>query len=100
MIWRILCTILILSTAAFGTTHTITSLPYTFGPDDMTIGQTDTLVLAGTKLSSATNGILLTSSTAAALHDVVLNLGNDTLIFGTGGGDNNDGSDVSSTVQS
>ena len=29
--------------------------------------------------------------TAAPLHDVVVNLGNDTLIFGTGGGDSNYG---------
>lgn len=91
MIRRILCTLLVLSSAALGATHTITSLPYTFGPEDMTPGQVDTLVIAGTKLTSATNGVMLQSSTAAALHDVVLNLGNDTIVFGTGGGDSNYG---------
>jgi hypothetical protein len=91
MIWRIFCILLVMSSVALGATHTITSLPYTFGPEDMTIGQTDTLVIAGTKLTSATNGIMLSSSTSAALHDVVLNLGTDTVVFGTGGGDSNYG---------
>ena len=87
MIWRILCTLLILNSAALATTHTITSLPYEFTASDMTVGQTDTLVIAGSKLSSTTNGILLSSSSAAALHDVVVNLGADTIVFGTGGGE-------------
>ena len=98
MIWRILCTLLILSSAALARTHTITSLPYEFTPDDMTIGQTDTLILQGTRLTSTTSGIRISSSSATDVRDVVINLGNDTLVFGTSGGNGNAGISISGPI--
>jgi len=54
---------------------TVTSLPYS------AYGDYDTLTISGTRLTSATNGI-----TVSADH-VVINLGSDTLEFGTDNGD-------------
>jgi len=82
---RYLFILLLFCSNVFGTTTTITSLPFTFGPDDRS-SDVDTLVLNGTKLSSATNGIYFYSEYADPLRDVVLNLGTDTLEFGTTGG--------------
>ncbi len=59
--------------------HTIYSLPYTADKDF------DTLILAGTKLTSSGNGIHITG------NNIVLQLGNDTLVFGANGGDTNYG---------
>lgn len=75
--------VLTLPAAVFGTTHTITSLPYTFETADMTGGgETDTLVLSGT-LHSDGDGITLYGS---FLNNVVLDLGGDTVYFGEDGG--------------
>ncbi len=63
--------------------HVITSLPY------QASRSYDTLTIAGTKLIGATDGITITG------HDIVINLGSDTLVFGAGGGDNYSGITVS-----
>ena len=88
---KILFILLFLYSGSWGTTTTITSLPYTFDSNDMSATDTDTLVLQGTKLSSTTGGIRLAALSGNRLHDVVLNLGTDTLEFGTAGGDGNVG---------
>ena len=64
---------------SYGANHTITSLPYTASISN------DTLTVAGTKLTSATNGIIIRA------QGVVLNLGSDTVAFGAGGGNGNVG---------
>jgi len=64
--------------------HVINSLPYTASLNY------DTLTLAGTKLTSQTNGILVQG------HDIVINLGGDTLVFGAGNGNNNYGFNIGS----
>jgi hypothetical protein len=71
--------------------HVISSLPYTFSANDMTSGQTDTLVLGSRNLHSNTGGIVLQAVYGNPLHDVVVNLGNDTISFGEGGGNSNVG---------
>jgi hypothetical protein len=53
---------------------TISALPYTASANN------DTLQLAGTKLTSTGNGLLISGD------NTVLNLGNDTLVFGSAGG--------------
>ncbi len=58
-------------------TTIITSLPYT--ANQMGRNYSETLLVAGTNLASATNGVNITG------HDIVLNLGKDTLTFGTDG---------------
>ncbi|MDX9857796.1 MAG: fibronectin type III domain-containing protein [candidate division Zixibacteria bacterium] len=63
----------------------ITSLPFTYSASDQTPGVVDTLYIQGTKLTSTGNGISLMSSTSTALNNVVLNLGTDTVVFGTAG---------------
>ena len=93
------CLILILLFAAtsWGTTHVISSLPYTFSATQMT-SEADTLVLGSSKLSSATNGIYLTAAWQNELTDVVLDLRGDTVEFGTAGGDNNYGIRIMGTA--
>ncbi len=71
--------LVLLGGLSYGANHTITSLPYTASINN------DTLTLAGTKLTSATDGLIIHA------HDVVVNLGNDTLAFGAAGGDGNRG---------
>lgn len=71
--------LLLLGGLSYGANHTITSLPYTASIAN------DTLTIAGTKLTSATNGIIIKA------RGVVLNLGSDTVAFGAGGGNGNIG---------
>ena len=68
-----------LAGTALASQHQVTSLPYTASLNN------DTLVLAGTRLSGTGNGLYITG------HDIVVDLGTDTLEFGTGGGNNNYG---------
>jgi len=68
--------LVLLGGSARASVHQITSLPYTAS------GSYDTLVLAGTKLSSYSDGIHFTG------HDLVLDLGTDTLEFGRSGSGN------------
>jgi hypothetical protein len=70
----------VLVATTLGNKYTITSLPYTASQTGT--NYSETLEVAGTKLSSTTNGIIITG------HDIVLNLGTDTIEFGTGCGDN------------
>lgn len=70
---------LILTVTGWARTTTITSLPYTASMAGT--NYSETLLVAGTNLVSATNGINFIG------HDIVLNLGSDTITFGTGGGD-------------
>lgn len=63
----------------------ITSLPYSYSASDQTAGVVDTLYIQGTKLTSTTGGISITSTTSRAVDNVVLNLGTDTIVFGTAG---------------
>ena len=77
--------------------HVISSLPYTFSAGSMTNGQVDTLVLGSRRLRSATNGITLAAEYNNRLHDVVLDLGNDTISFGEGGGNGNVGVRITGT---
>lgn len=56
-------------------TITITSLPYTVTTSN------ETYILAGTSLSSTTNGIIIGNG----IHDVIIDFDGDTLFFGTGG---------------
>ncbi|MCP4580772.1 MAG: T9SS type A sorting domain-containing protein [candidate division Zixibacteria bacterium] len=74
---------ILLASQANAGSHTITSLPYTASQQGS--NYSETLYVAGTNLSSATNGISFTG------HNIVLNLGNDTLSFGTGNGNGNYG---------
>ncbi len=60
-------------------TTTISSLPYTASMAGT--NYSETLLVAGTNLRSTTNGIRFTG------HDIVLNLGGDTITFGTNGSD-------------
>lgn len=72
---------LIFGTWANATSTTITSLPYT--ANQRGTNHSETLYVAGTKLTSSTNGIDIRG------HDIVLNLGADTVAFGAGNGDGN-----------
>src|SRR3972149_10838846 len=74
----VICFLLLTATGRARTT-TITSLPYTASMAGN--NYSETLLVAGTNLVSATNGINFIG------HDIVLNLGSDTVTFGTGGGD-------------
>jgi len=69
---------------------TISSLPYTASQSGN--AYSETLVVAGTRLNSATNGINFTG------HDIVLRLVSDTIQFGTGNGDALAGLTFSSTA--
>lgn len=71
----IIIIICLLSSALWASHITITSLPYTTTRSG-TASEYDTLFLDGTKLSSATNGIIIQH------NYIVLNLGTDTLAFG------------------
>ena len=66
--------------------HTITSLPYTFSANQRTSDQWDTLVISGTSLTSSGNGITMQSVYGNRLHNILLLLEGDTLIYGSGGG--------------
>jgi len=83
--------LLIFVSSGFAATHTINSLPYTFNAKSMTPGEVDTLVLGSSKLRSSGSGITLEALYANEIHDVVVNLGNDTISFGEGGGASNYG---------
>ncbi|HUV30003.1 MAG TPA: fibronectin type III domain-containing protein [Acidobacteriota bacterium] len=72
---------LVVTSPAVAGSHTITSLPYTV--TEAGTNYSETLYVAGTHLSSATDGIQFGNSA----HDVVLYLGTDTISFGTGNGD-------------
>jgi len=61
----------------------INALPFTFTAADHSTDTWDTLVVAGTKLTSSGSGIVLASSSGSSLHNVVLNLASDTVVFGT-----------------
>ncbi len=79
--WRTILQIwvfLLAASAVHAATHTISSLPYTASQTG--VNYSETLYVAGTHLSSATNGIRITG------HDIVLMLGGDTISFGTGNG--------------
>ena len=93
----VIAILLLTASSVLGTTHVITSLPYTFGAGSQTEGDVDTIVLAGTKLSSDTDGLRLASAWQNPLHDLVLNLGTDTISFGEAGGDNHYGLYISGT---
>ncbi len=67
-------------------THVITSLPYTFDANDHSSDAMDTLVLAGTRLSSSGSGITLQALYGNELTNVLVNLGTDTISYGEGGG--------------
>ncbi|MBD3402459.1 hypothetical protein GF420_06165, partial [candidate division GN15 bacterium] len=84
---------LLLAPAADARQVAITSLPFTYSDGDQIPGVVDTLYIQGTKLTSATRGIDLNS-----VRDLVLNLGSDTLVFGTGGGDEHYGLDINGPV--
>lgn len=73
----------LLSQSVMSSTATINSLPYT--ANQTGTDYSDTLVLNGTNLSSATDGISVTG------HDIVIDLTGDTLTFGTGDGNDNYG---------
>ncbi|MBU0984396.1 MAG: hypothetical protein KKA42_11035 [candidate division Zixibacteria bacterium] len=77
--------------------HVISSLPYTFDAGDHSGDAVDTLVLGSSKLSSATGGITLSALYNDRLHGVLLDLGNDTISFGEGGGSGNTGLRISGT---
>lgn len=66
--------LILLGTSAFASRHQITSLPYTASANY------DTLTLSGTKVSGSGSGILVLA------HDVYIDLGSDTLVFGTSNG--------------
>jgi hypothetical protein len=72
--------ILLAAQQAWARTTIITSLPYTASQTGS--AYSETLMVAGTCLTGGGNGIYFTG------HDIVLNLGSDTLRFGTGGGGN------------
>lgn len=76
----------------------ITSLPYTYSASDQTPGVVDTLYIQGSKLTSTGDGISLVSTSSSALDNVVLNLGTDTVVFGTAGGAGALGLDVNGPV--
>lgn len=78
----ILFLIVLLPCVTHGATHVINSLPYTFDATDHSGDAMDTLILEGTKLVSATDGITLSSTTSATLENVVLLLEDDTLGWG------------------
>ena len=73
--YRILLIFLLLPALAWGTVTDIGSgdLPYTASQAGS--NYSETLTVTGTKITSATNGIYITG------HDIVLNLGTDTLAF-------------------
>jgi hypothetical protein len=75
--------LLVLMSSAMAGSYTITSLPYTASQRGSNFSET--LYVAGTKLVSSTNGIDIRG------HDIVINLGGDTLAFGAGNGDTNYG---------
>lgn len=75
----------LLAGGVHATTTVINSLPYTFDAS-MMHSDVDTLVLAGTKMTSSGHGIELKALYANELHDVVVLLDKDTLIYGAGNG--------------
>lgn len=70
-----------IGSSAMAASTTITSLPYEANQSGVNFSET--LYVAGTNLSSATDGIRFSG------HDIVLNLGGDTLTFGTAGNGSN-----------
>jgi len=93
----VIAILLLTASSVLGATHVINSLPYTFDANSQVVGSVDTLILAGTKLSSPTDGLRLTSVWQNPLHDLVLNLGTDTISFGEAGGDGHYGLRIGGT---
>ncbi|MCX6830422.1 MAG: hypothetical protein NT002_14240 [candidate division Zixibacteria bacterium] len=69
----------------------ISSLPYTIRQSMHSADLWDTVTIAGTKLSSATGGIILSPQSGTVMHHWYVDLGSDTLEFGTGDGAGNEG---------
>ncbi len=67
--------------------HVVSSLPYTFTSSDHTGDAVDTIVLGSSKISTSGNGLLLQAEWGDPLHDVLVDLGDDTISFGEGGND-------------
>lgn len=76
--------------------HIVTSLPREFRSRDHSADLWDTVTIAGTKLSSATDGLIFTPDYQSPLHHWYIKLDKDTLEFGTGGGSNLEGIVVNS----
>jgi hypothetical protein len=92
-----LCVCLISAPAVEAGRVVISSLPYTFSASNHSADAVDTLVLASSKLTSATNGITLSALWNNRLHGVLLDLADDTISFGTGGGNGNVGLSIGGT---
>ena len=73
--------LLLLAGSAFGGMHVVTSLPYSIGESSHSADAVDTIEIAGTKLSSGTNGIKLYGEYHDPIRDWVINLGTDTIEF-------------------
>ncbi len=67
--------------------HVISSLPYTFNAGMHSGDAVDTLVLGSSRLNASGSGISLAADYGAVLHGVLLDLGDDTISYGEGGGD-------------
>jgi Dockerin type I domain len=76
--------------------HLVTSLPMTFRSGDHSTDLWDTVTIAGTRLSSAADGLIFTPDYRQPLHHWYINLGSDTLEFGNGNGAGNEGIRVNS----
>jgi hypothetical protein len=83
--------LILVGMAAQAGQHVVTSLPWTFRSGDHSSDLWDTVTIAGTRLSSAADGLIFTPDYHLPLHHWYINLGKDTLEFGTAGGSNLEG---------
>jgi hypothetical protein len=75
--------LIILGSMAWGGQLVISSLPDTIYQTQHTANAVDTIELAGTKISSATSGLVLTGTSGNPLNGWYIKLGTDTIEFAT-----------------
>jgi hypothetical protein len=87
---------IVFATAANGGQLIIKSLPDSVLQSQHSSDLWDTITIAGTKLTSETDGIYFKGVTYVGVHHWYLNLGADTIMFGTKGGGNLEGIRIAS----
>ncbi len=83
--------LLLCATAVFSGQLNITSLPRAINQSEHTSDAIDTITIAGTRLTSLTDGIRFNPDYQNPINGWLLNLVNDTIEFAAGGGSNFEG---------
>ncbi|SYZ73047.1 exported hypothetical protein [Candidatus Zixiibacteriota bacterium] len=83
--------LLLCATTVFSGQITITSLPYSINQGQHSRDAIDTITIAGTRLTSQTDGIRFNPEYHNPISGWLLNLVSDTIEFAAGGGSNNEG---------